>query len=305
MLHDGVASPHRSALIAAYVGCALIWGTTWFAIRACLGGPDGYPTWEALFFRFAIASVILVPIAIAVRPWPRGRATWMWLAISGVLDAVGYSLVYIGEERVSGGVAAVLYGTQPLILALLLAITRLDRVRRSDVIGAAVSIAGVAVLFADRIDVSWRQGVGVLLVLGSVATSAVFSTIMKHRVVGAHPVATTAIFIWITAAALGVVVLVRGPAPIAWPPPLGPTAWLIYLAVLGTVVAFVLFFWLLDHVSVLTTGTLVFVFPIVALVVDAAFEQEIALGARAYAGVAIALVGLAISLAGRRDRDKV
>jgi drug/metabolite transporter (DMT)-like permease len=300
MLHDGVASAPRSKLIAAYVTCAVIWGTTWFAIRACLGGADGYPTWEALVLRFAIAGVILLPIALSVRPWPRGRATWTWLVVSGLLDALGYALVYFGEERVSGGVAAVLYGTQPLILAMLLAITRLDRVRRTDVIGAIVSIAGVAVLFADRVDVSWRQGIGVLLVLGSVATSAVYSTIMKHRVVGAHPVATTAIFIWITAAALGAIVVARGVAPIAWPPPFPQTAWLVYLAVLGTVVAFVVFFWLLDHVSVLTTGTLVFVFPIVALIVDAIFEHEIALGARAYAGVAIALVGLAISLAGRR-----
>ncbi len=116
----------------------MIWGTTWFAIRVCIAG---YPTVTSVALRFAIAAALLLPIAVRRRPWPRGRA-WAWLGLAGVLDAAAYLLVYLGEERVSGAVAAVLYGTQPLILGLLLVATRMEPVTRRHVIGSLVALAG-------------------------------------------------------------------------------------------------------------------------------------------------------------------
>src|SRR6185436_3353641 len=127
-------SPVSQAVVAAYAACALIWGTTWYAIRACIG-PGGFGTLEALALRFVLASVVLIPIALRARPWPRG-AQWGWLVLAGVLDAGGYLLVYFGEERVPGAVAAVLYGTQPLILAVLLTTTGMERITSKHVIGA-------------------------------------------------------------------------------------------------------------------------------------------------------------------------
>ncbi|MBP9207781.1 MAG: DMT family transporter [Kofleriaceae bacterium] len=288
----------RGALVAAYVACALIWGTTWFAIRVCIGD-GGYPTYEALALRFALASAVLVPWALWLRRWPRAARTWIVLIVAGVLDAVGYALVYLGEERISGGVAAVLYGTQPLVYALILWLSRLDRVRRSDVAGAVVSLLGVGVLFADRLDVSWAQAVGVLLVLGSVVASALYASMMKRWAEGEHPVVVTTIFLGVTALVLGAVALGRGAAPVVWPPALAPTLALVYLALVGSVIAFATFFWLLARVSVMTTGTLVFVFPLVALAVDAVWERDVALGGRGYLGVAITLAGLVVSLRGR------
>src|SRR5258708_31789064 len=107
-------------VIAAYVVCAAIWGTTWYAIRVCIG--DGaYPTLVGVALRFAIAAVVLAPIAARLRPWPRGR-TWFYLVLAGALDAAAYTLVYLGGERRPGGGAAVVYGTQPPLLVLPLAL---------------------------------------------------------------------------------------------------------------------------------------------------------------------------------------
>lgn len=280
-------------VVAAYAACAFIWGTTWFAIRVCIG-PGGYGTYSALALRFAIATCVLLPIAARTRPWPSGRA-WLPLVLAGVLDACGYLLVYVGEERISGGIAAVIYGTQPLVLALLLTATRMEPITRRHVIGAVVSIAGVAVLFWDRLDVSPRQAVGVLLVLGSVFVATSYSMIMKRHASRVPNVVATAIFLAITALVLGAIALVAGDA-IPWPPPVQPTIALVYLAVIGSVVAFLCYFWMLDRTSLVVASTLVFVFPLVALATDAAFERAITLGARSYLGAAITLSGLAVSL---------
>lgn len=284
--------------MAAYLACALIWGTTWYAIRVCIG-PGGYGTLDALALRFAIATVILVPIALRCRPWPRG-AQWAWLVLAGVLDAVGYALVYFGEERVPGAVAAVLYGTQPLILAALLTITGMEKLTARHVIGALVSLLGVGVLFLDRLDVSAHQALGVAMVVGSVVIATTYSMIMKRHAAAVHGTVSTTVFIVVTAIVLGTLALaVGGGPPLAWPPPLAPTVALVYLAVIGSVVAFLTYFWLLQRTSLLVTSTLVFVYPLVAIVTDALFEAE-PLTARAYVGAAITLVGLGVSLL-RRD----
>ncbi|HTR54480.1 MAG TPA: EamA family transporter [Kofleriaceae bacterium] len=281
------------AVLAAYLACALIWGTTWYAIRVCIG-PGGYPTFASLGLRFAIASAVLVPLALRARPWPRG-AQWLPLVIAGVLDAGGYLLVYLGEERVSGGIAAVVYGTQPLVLAVLLATTRMERLTGKHVIGACVSLAGVAVLFLDRLDVSARQAVGVALVVGSVVVATIYSMIMKRSGGAVPTLIATTIFLAVTALVLGAVALAAR-EPVPWPPPVAPTAALAYLAIVGSVVAFLVYFWLLDRTSLQTTSTLVFVYPLVALLCDALFERAISLGVRAYLGAAITLGGLAVSL---------
>lgn len=277
----------------AYAACALIWGTTWYAIRICIR-PGGYPTLDGLALRFVIASLVIVPLALRKRPWPRGRL-WGYLVLAGMLDAGAYLLVYLGEERVSGGVAAVLYGTQPLILAILLAATRIEAITRRHVAGAVISIAGVAVLFLDRLDVSPRQAAGVAMVVGSVVVATSYSMIMKRYVKDVHGLVATATFLVVTGAVLSIVALCAG-EPIPWPPPLVPSLAILYLAVIGSVVAFLAYFWLLGATTLMLTSTLVFVFPLVALVTDWLFEHDVALGARAYLGIAVTLGGLIVSL---------
>jgi len=284
------------AVAAAYLACVLIWGTTWFAIRMSI---TAYPTYAAVALRFAIAVVILLPLAVRARAWPRGRV-WGWLVLAGALDAIGYLLVYLGEERVSGAVGAVLYGTHPLMLAILLTATRIERLSRRHVFGAVISLGGVAVLFLDRLDVSPRQATGVAMVIGSVLVTTVYATIMKQKTQGLNNLVATAIFLTVTAIVLGAVALAAGD-PIPWPPPLRPTLALLYLAIVGSVVAFLCYFWLLEKTSLQITSTLVFVYPLVAILVDARFEHELPLGPRAYLGAAITLSGLAISLLRRSD----
>jgi drug/metabolite transporter (DMT)-like permease len=278
-------------VLAAYLACAFIWGTTWFAIRACIAE---YPTYAAVALRFALASLILIPLAVRARPWPRGK-TWLWLVLAGVLDASAYLLVYLGEERISGALAAVLYGTQPLILAVLLTVSRIETLTRKHVIGALVSLAGVAVLFLDRLDVSARQAIGVVMVTGSVVVATIYSMIMKQHAKGVHGLVATTIFLTVTALVLGIVAVIAH-EPMPWPLPVKPTLALLYLAVVGSVVAFLVYFWLLGKTGLLVTSTLVFVYPLVAIVTDALFERELALGPRSYLGVAITLGGLAVSL---------
>jgi drug/metabolite transporter (DMT)-like permease len=119
--------------------------------------------------------------------------------------------------------------------------------------------------------------------------------IVKRHAEGTSNLAATAIFLGVTAIVLVIVALAAGQG-MPWPPPTAPTLAVLYLAIVGSAVAFLVYFWLLGKTSLMVTSTLVFMYPLVALVIDALFEHAIALGPRAYAGAAITLAGLAVSL---------
>jgi drug/metabolite transporter (DMT)-like permease len=198
-------------VMIAYVVCALVWGTTWFAIRVCIGD-GGYPTFAAAALRFTLAAMILLPVFFTkiAKPGPKGSRQWTWLIVAGLLNAVGYSLVYIGEESVPGGLAAVLFGTEPLAIALLVTITRTERVSRAELVGALIAMMGIGVIFLDRVDVSTSQALGIVLILCAVVVSGVYSMIMKKHASNVHPLASAAVFLTATSVALWVAAIGAG-----------------------------------------------------------------------------------------------
>jgi drug/metabolite transporter (DMT)-like permease len=293
------APPGRVAL--AYVACALIWGTTFYAIRACIG-PGGYPTYQAAALRFVVAALALAGLAAAggARPRPRSRAQAAYICAAGLLNFGGYALLYTAEESISGGVACVIYGTLPLMTAVLGAATGTERASGAALGGALVALGGIATIFYDRLEVSPRQATGVALMLGAVGLSTCMNLVLKRKAAGVHPLAQNAWFLGATAVAMTLLALAEG-RPLPWPPPPGPTLALLYLAIVGSVVAFAAYFYLIRHTSLMTASTVVLVEPVVALLVDAAYETQ-AIGAAAYAGAAITLGGVGVSMLFDRRR---
>jgi drug/metabolite transporter (DMT)-like permease len=289
----------RSQLVTAvvYVACTLIWGTTWFAIRRCTGS-EGYPPFAGAALRFVIAGGVLAALYALGwgRPGPRSPRQLGALVLCGLFGAISYGLIYVGEQTISGGVAAVVYATFPLCTALIAGLSRVETVSRRAVAGSVIALAGVAVVFADRLQVSRAQGAGVLLVLASVVSSALYSIILKRVASDVHPLPATGVFLGTTAVALGIAAPCVEHRPVPWPPPVGPTAALVYLAIVGSVLVFLAYFVLLRRVTLMTVATLAVLEPIVALTVDAVGEHDVVLPARGYAGIAVTIAGVAASV---------
>jgi drug/metabolite transporter (DMT)-like permease len=285
------------AVVVCYVVCALVWSTTWFAIRVCIG-EGGYPTLPAAAIRFTIAALVLGALAWLGfgRPRPRGRRQLTWLAVAGAFNGLAYAMVYRAEDTLPGGVVAVVFGTYSLFTAIGAKLTSTERVRAMDVAAASLSLLGMAVIFWDRMSVSPEQAVGVLFGLGSVFASVVYNIIFKREANDVNPLSSTAVLLGVSSLALWAASLSSGPVELPWPPPAAPTAALLYLAILGSVVAFACYFYLLKRVSLMTASTLVLIQPVLALLVDAAFEEEVRLAGRNYLGVAITFGGVALAL---------
>ena len=285
------------AVVVCYVVCAMVWSTTWFAIRVCIG-EGGYPTLPAAAIRFTIAALVLgalVWLGLG-RPRPRGRRQLAWLSLAGAFNGLAYAMVYRAEDTLPGGVVAVVFGTYSLFTAIGASLTSTEKVRAIDVAAATLSLVGMAVIFWDRLSVSADQAMGVGFALASVFASVVYNIIFKREANDVNPLSSTAVLLAVSSLSLWVASAARGPVDLPWPPPAGPTVALLYLAILGSVVTFVCYFYLLKRVSLMTASTLVLIQPVLALLVDAMFEEEVRLVARNYLGVAITFSGVALAL---------
>lgn len=285
-----------------YLTCAVVWGTTWFAIRVCIG-EGGFPTLAGAALRFTIAALVLRLLVKLLGSSP-GIRTWhqrSWFTIAGLLNGLGYALVYLGEETVPGAFASILFGTLPLLTAFLAAISKTERVTLGHFLGAIIALVGIIIIFGERASVSSEQGTGVALLCGGVVVSAVYSLVLKRESSGVHALCATSWFLSVTAIALWGAALVSGGLSMPWPLPLNPTLALLYLAIFGSVLTFASYLYLLQRVSLMSTTTLVFIQPLIALFVDSQWEDEAHLTSSSYLGAAVTLGGVLVAVLWKRS----
>jgi drug/metabolite transporter (DMT)-like permease len=293
--------PERLAIALAYIACGLIWGTTWFAIRVCVG-PGGYPPFMAGALRFSLATVVLGLIWVA-RPFKIGEFTprnLIWIAITCLSSSAGFAMVYTAEKWISGGLAAIISSTAPLMMAVVATVSGTEKVSRSSLLGSFVALGGVMAIFQDSLHASSEQALGVGLLLVSVVVSQVNSALLRQHTQGLNPFVTTTLFSIVSGLTFWIASIAVEQRGLPVPPPLLPSFACAYLGIFGSVVAFLCYFYLLKKVRLMTLTTLVFYPPLIALGVDALWEKGFVAGPATYSGMAITLVGVAICLFGSR-----
>jgi drug/metabolite transporter (DMT)-like permease len=257
-------------IAVTFVACAPIWGSTFLAIR--FGNEATPPVWAATI-RLAIASALLFGIAAAFRmPLPRGQAlrgaAWWGLFNLGV----SLSLLYIGETTVPSGISAVLFATVPFTTALLAAGFRVEPLVTRKLIAAVVAIGGVAIIFAGELGVS-VPFTGLLTVFGAASAAALANVLLKRapkqQVIPSHAIPVTAA---------------------AWIP-------ILYLTLAGSLVAFVLFTWLVTHWSVSNASLLGVTVPVIAVILGGLVKGEQP-AALTYLGAAVVISAILIALRG-------
>ena len=258
-------------IAVTFVACALIWGSTFLAIR--LGNEATPPVWAASI-RLTLASVLLFGIAAIFRmPIPRGRAL-RGAALWGLFNlGVNLSLLYIGEQTVPSGISAVLFATVPLTTALLAAAFHVEPLVPRKLVAALIAIGGVAVIFAGELGVS-VPFTGLLTVFCAASAAALANVLLKRepkqQIIPLNAVGT----------AVGAVVC------------------LVASFALG---AFVLFTWLVTHWSVSNASLLGVTVPIIAVVLGGLVKGEQP-APLTYLGAAIVISAILIALRVRQPQ---
>jgi drug/metabolite transporter (DMT)-like permease len=273
-----------------FIGCCLIWGSTFLAIR--IGNESVPPIWAATL-RLVLAAPLLVALVLATRQrFPRGPALRGAL-LFGVLNmGVNFSLLYWGERVVPSGIAAVLYATVPLSTALIAAAMGVERLAPRKLAAAGLAIVGVGIIFAGeiRLDVPLAGLVAVFLA----ATAAALSTVILKQYPQPSAIAVNAVGAVAGAVVCALVSIALGedhslPTTVAawWP--------IVYLVLAGSLGAYVLFAWLVEHWPVTSASMIGVVVPVIAVILGAVARAE-QRAPESYLGAVVVLAAVVIAL---------
>ncbi|MGH8938629.1 MAG: EamA family transporter, partial [Actinomycetes bacterium] len=296
----------QSALWLALVTVYVVWGSTYLAIRVIV---ETSPPLLSMGVRFVLAGLIL-GLVLALRHGPSvlkvdGRALGSAALVGTLLLLCGNGGVAVAEQTVPSGQAALLVSAVPLWLVCMRRIAG-DVPRRMTVVGTALGFAGIAVLARPGGHDTGGEPVelwGVLLVLFATVCWA-FGSFFTARLPmpGNAFVATT--YEMLVAGALMLVVgsargeldgFALGDVPgEAW-------AWLAYLVVFGSLVAFSSYVWLLHHAPISLVATYAYVNPVVAVALGALVLSE-PVTLAIVGGGAIAVTGVMLVVSTERRR---
>jgi drug/metabolite transporter (DMT)-like permease len=274
-----------AAVVAALATIYLVWGSTYLAIRVT---DRTMPPLLMSSVRFLIAGTALYLFA------SRGRARstrreWISAAIVGAaLLLVGNGGVAWAETRLESGLAALVVATIPLWVALMDRLFFGRRLSNSAVAGLVVGFAGVALLV--------RPGGGgdVVAMLALVATSATWaggSLYARGAKLPESPLLSASMQMLAAGVFLGAAGLIGGEANDVHASSFQtkPVIAFVYLVLIGSLVAFSAYAWLLKNVRISIVATYAFVNPVVAVALGSIFLSEPIRWSTVVAGAAIVI----------------
>ena len=252
-----------------------IWGTTWIFIKI---GLDDLPPVSFAAIRFIVACLILIPVVISVRvETPKSRKDWLIIITSGVLQFfINYGLLFWGEQYITSGLAAVLQTTIPAF-GLLLARFYVPEERITLLKIAAILLGGVgvAVIFNEQLTFSgWAAFWGSFAVVVGAFCAAYASVLTKAFGLKTHP--ANMVFWQMIAGTipLSIFGLIREGNPLNFKWTWMAAICVLYLAIMGSIVAFWLYYWLLRHMDVSRAMMIALVTPLIAVIIGALWRGE-------------------------------
>jgi drug/metabolite transporter (DMT)-like permease len=289
--------------VVVWLLLCLIWGTTWYVIKI---GLADLPPFSFAAARFVSAAlIVLAVIRLQKIPLPKTRRYWALLAATGLLQfGFNYSMVFWSEQYISSGLAAVLQATIPAF-GLLTARVHLpqEKITGRKIAAILIGVAGVATIFAEQLRVdNLTAFAGCAAVVAGALAAAEASVLTKRFGASLHP---ASLLLGQMACGLLPLLLIGflkegNPVNFRW-----TTAAIfsvLYLAVVGTIAAFWLYYWLLKRVESSAAMAIALVTPLVAVVVGA-----LALGERlrpqTYAGGALILASVSLIAFRRRRKE--
>jgi drug/metabolite transporter (DMT)-like permease len=284
----------RVWIVLALATVYIIWGTTYLGIRYAL---ESFPPYLMMGIRFVLAGgALFIFLRARGTPMPTLKQ-WRSAALIGVLLlVVGMGSVAVAEQQVSSGLAATLVAVMPL-WALLFSVLWRNFPTRTDWIGVALGVVGVAILSLEGNLQANPVGVG--LMLFATAGWALGSVWMTHLDMPRGAMGNAAEML-AGGAMLLIIGALRG-EQVVGAPTTGAVLALAYLITFGSLATLTAYSFLLKTVSPALATSYSFVNPVIALLLGVVLAGETLTGS-ALIALPVILVGVAFVLRGKTRR---
>lgn len=251
----------------AILVASLAWGTSGVATRAALN--DGVPPVGMAAIRAVGATVILYfLLRLRGRRAPSTLAQWSTGLVQGIFQlSVPFVLFTLAYENASAGFVGLFPALMPIGTAIVAHFLLPDEaLHGAKVVGLSLAFAGVAflVLSGDSgLDEGGKPLVAAMLGFAAVVSVSYAGVYAKRHAGEFDAMELTFMQFGIGIVAIGVAMLVAEGLPSA----ISPWGWTLiaYLTVVGSVVPFLMFFWLLQQVSVTKASLIGYIVPLIAL----------------------------------------
>lgn len=284
----------------AFSTIVLIWGSTWLAITTQI--VDVPAAWSVTY-RYIIAASVLWIICIAKREQLKVTpGQHVFLVALGLFQfSINYLFVYEAEKYIASGLVAVAFAMMVVTNPILARIVYKQKLTRSLLIGAAMGVAGIGLLFSSQItDFDWHnQGVKGLALcfagLLAASTGNLFPASQTLRKISIYTMNAWAMAYGAAATAIYAIFMVGPPVVSHEPSYLGG---LVYLAIPGSVIAFHLYYQTIRAWGVSKAAYSSVLIPVVALALSTLFEGY-KWGIPEIAGAVLAIAGTVVAVASR------
>ena len=284
---------NQTFLIIAALFCTyFIWGSTYLALRF---GIESFPPFLLVGVRFTVAGIILyVVMRFFGAPNPTQKQ-WLGATVVGILlPALGNGTVTYVQQTVSSSIAALAIATAPIWMAIFSSIYG-HKINAREWLGIAVGFVGIILL---NLGGSLKGDfLSAFLLIFAAASWSYGSVLGKH--LGAKQAMPEGLMGAACQMLMGglVMLLVSLLYGDTWPAQISAKSWgaLVFLVVLGSLVAYSAYMYLLKTVRPLVASSNTFVNPIVAFAVGIAFAGEVVTSTE-YAALGVILVGVYLVL---------
>ncbi len=284
----------RWLLPAAFVLLGLIWGSSFAWIKVAV---EEIPPASLVALRMGLGAVGMLALLTFIRvPMPRGAREWLPLVVLGAVNAaIPIFLISWGEQFVDSGTAAVLNSLTPIFSLLIAGVAlRVEPVTALRVGGLLLGFFG-AVLLASR-ELDLRADASGLIGAGAVVLAsfsyAVGASYARHRIRSTHRYVVAAGTLVFAAFDTAVLALITDGGVIlpTQPDTILAVAW---LGVLGSFVAYVCFFFLIEHLGATVAAMVTFMFPVVGVALGVLLLGE-RMDVRLILGTVLVLMGIIV-----------
>lgn len=288
---------NQTILVIAALFCTyFIWGSTYLAIRF---GIESFPPFLMAGVRFTIPGLILYGVMRLLGTPNPSKQQWLGAGIVGLLlPALGNGTVCYVQQTVSSSVAALAIATAPIWMAIFSSIWG-HKISHQEWLGIGIGFIGIVLL---NLGGSLHGDISSALLLIFAAASWSFGSIWSKHLPMPSGLMAVAVQMLTGGVALLAMSALRGET---WPAHISEKSWgaLLFLIVLGSLVAYSAYQWLLKNVRPLVASSNTFVNPIVAFVVGIWLANE-QVTHNEYIALVVILVGVVLVLTAQNKAQK-
>ncbi len=284
---------------AAYLGVILIWTTTPLAIQWSGQGSG---------FLFGVTARMVIGVLLALAlvallrlPMAWHKRAWQTYLAAGIGIYAAMLIVYWSAQFIPSGWISVIFGLTPVITGVMATLWLGERALTPlKLLGMGLGLIGLAMIFSTGWNVSEMAWLGVAGVFASVVLHSLSTVLVKRIGYQANGLVITTGGLLV---AVPLYLLTWFLSDSHWPAEVSPRggASIVYLGVVGSVLGFAMFYYVLRHVSATRVALLTLITPVNALWLGYVLNGE-SVGPGVIAGTLLILSGLGLFEWGERRR---